>query len=239
VSTDAACRLALAAPLAFAAATGADTIVQEGSLSGKAGPPTEHVITLDLFDTMGGTRELNFVRLDLFITLFAEAVTNGSGGSVDILASLSADYSFVDGPPIAGTEAIIDETVENVGPPIAYLYLDEDMATVTYDLPDDLAPWIGVGTIDLMAVAQMIVADEPPGVIEFSAAGSVTYTATYDYDEVPPCPADLDGDGSVGIDDLLRVLSGWGGPGGDVDGDGTTDIVDLLAVLAAWGQCSA
>ncbi|MCH8164644.1 MAG: hypothetical protein IH889_03460 [Planctomycetes bacterium] len=58
--------------------------------------------------------------------------------------------------------------------------------------------------------------------------------------EPPDCPADLDGDGSVGILDLLVLLSEWGtDPGGppDFDGDGTVGILDLLALLANWGEC--
>jgi hypothetical protein len=47
-------------------------------------------------------------------------------------------------------------------------------------------------------------------------------------------PADLDGDGIVGVADLLIVLATWGTPAGDVNGDGTTDLADLLLVLVAW-----
>ena len=42
-----------------------------------------------------------------------------------------------------------------------------------------------------------------------------------------PCP-DLDGDGTVGITDLLDLLANWGNPYG---------INDLLALLSAWGPC--
>ncbi len=56
-----------------------------------------------------------------------------------------------------------------------------------------------------------------------------------------PCPADLTGDGSVGITDLLIVLALWGPclPDcfGDFDGDGTVGILDLLTLLANWGAC--
>jgi cytochrome c551/c552 len=54
------------------------------------------------------------------------------------------------------------------------------------------------------------------------------------------CPADSDGDGSVGINDLLDLLAAWGpNPGhpADIDGDGTVGINDLLDLLAAWGPC--
>ena len=55
-----------------------------------------------------------------------------------------------------------------------------------------------------------------------------------------PCPADLDGDGSVGISDLLALLAAWGtDPGGppDLDDDGTVGINDLLILLGSWGPC--
>ncbi len=51
------------------------------------------------------------------------------------------------------------------------------------------------------------------------------------------CLADLDGDGMVGVNDLLAIIAQWGGAGGDVDGNGTTDTNDLLAVLSVWGGC--
>ena len=52
---------------------------------------------------------------------------------------------------------------------------------------------------------------------------------------------DIDGDGTVGVVDLLVILGQWGPCGGacvgDVDGDGLVGVGDLLAVLQAWGGC--
>lgn len=50
---------------------------------------------------------------------------------------------------------------------------------------------------------------------------------------------DLDGDGSVGLSDVLVILSSWGGCDGtacpaDLDGDGLVGLGDVLVVLAAW-----
>ncbi len=55
------------------------------------------------------------------------------------------------------------------------------------------------------------------------------------------CPADITGDGTVGVEDLLALLAAWGGcprpcPA-DLDGDGTVGVPDLLALLANWGPC--
>ena len=54
-----------------------------------------------------------------------------------------------------------------------------------------------------------------------------------------PCPADTDGDGVVGIVDLLGLLAAWGtdDPIYDIVPDGDVGILDFLALLAAWGPC--
>lgn len=62
-------------------------------------------------------------------------------------------------------------------------------------------------------------------------------------DSCEPCPADLDGNGSVGAGDLAIVLASWSIGGscgtclGDLDGDGVVNAGDLAALLAAWGPC--
>ncbi len=64
-----------------------------------------------------------------------------------------------------------------------------------------------------------------------------------DGDDVPDacdCTADLDGDGGVGVVDLLRLLAAWDTPAAgppDLDGNGVVDVGDLLILLAQWGPC--
>ena len=62
--------------------------------------------------------------------------------------------------------------------------------------------------------------------------------------ETNDCPADLDGSGSVGFNDLTAVLNAWGdcpeppatcAP--DIDGLGVVGFNDLTIVLNAWGDC--
>lgn len=56
-----------------------------------------------------------------------------------------------------------------------------------------------------------------------------------------PCDGDVNGDGSVGVDDLLLVIGDWACDGvcdGDVTGDAMVNVEDLLVVIAAWGDCS-
>ncbi len=56
-----------------------------------------------------------------------------------------------------------------------------------------------------------------------------------------PCPADLDGDGSVGAPDLAILLGSWGAAGGsgpaDFDSSGDVGAPDLAILLGSWGPC--
>jgi len=58
------------------------------------------------------------------------------------------------------------------------------------------------------------------------------------------CPGDIDGSGSVDIEDLLLVIGQWGNDceGGeacnaDMDGDLDIDVDDLVALIGYWGSC--
>ncbi len=57
----------------------------------------------------------------------------------------------------------------------------------------------------------------------------------------PTCLADLDGDGTVGKDDVALILSNWGtevlpGTFGDADRDGRVTLADIAAIILQWGE---
>ncbi|MBP27143.1 MAG: hypothetical protein QF781_05000 [Phycisphaerales bacterium] len=61
--------------------------------------------------------------------------------------------------------------------------------------------------------------------------------AWYSSDIVDGVFGDINGDGLVGVDDLLQLLAAWGECSGcpeDLDGDGFVGVNDLLAMLGAW-----
>ncbi len=91
-------------------------------------------------------------------------------------------------------------------------------------------------------------ADRGPGVVEggldpFRPGDPGTITFPVDGPAPLACPADLDGNGTVDVADLLRILAAWGPcpPEGDcpedLDDNGRVEVADLLLVLAAWGPC--
>jgi hypothetical protein len=54
------------------------------------------------------------------------------------------------------------------------------------------------------------------------------------------CEGDADGDGAVGVPDLVQLLATWGpccGCRADFDRDDLVGVEDLLVILAAWGPC--
>ena len=55
------------------------------------------------------------------------------------------------------------------------------------------------------------------------------------------CPADVDGSGTVDVEDLILVVLAWGtgDPAADVDGNGIVNVQDLVTVVLAWGKCPA
>ncbi len=69
------------------------------------------------------------------------------------------------------------------------------------------------------------------------------YAVDINGNEIPDvceCLADLSGDGTVDVTDLLALLGAWGltGVPEDLTGDGVVDVNDLLALLGVWGPCA-
>jgi hypothetical protein len=69
---------------------------------------------------------------------------------------------------------------------------------------------------------------------ELGNGSDARYVATVDDNA---CLGDLDGNGHVGVDDLLLMISAWSSSEGDLNNDGTTNVDDLLVLLGAFGPC--
>lgn len=62
-----------------------------------------------------------------------------------------------------------------------------------------------------------------------------------EYQIMDTCPADVNDDETVDIDDLFQVLGAWGQCNDcpeDINEDGQVDIDDVFAVLSDWGPCT-
>lgn len=76
-----------------------------------------------------------------------------------------------------------------------------------------------------------------PRFVDFNFVDGLQYFTVANGGGGNPCPADLDGDGSVAGSDLGVLLGDWGGSTADIDGDGTVAGSDLGIMLGAWGAC--
>ena len=69
-------------------------------------------------------------------------------------------------------------------------------------------------------------------------AVGVSLALSFSTHAAPPCNADLDDDGAVGVKDLLILLGAWGpcpDCPADFDEDGSVGVKDLLVLLGGWG----
>jgi len=94
------------------------------------------------------------------------------------------------------------------------------------------------GTIDLGLF-------RPGGVSSFAMTTIVPAGDQIDPCDMPlgDCPEDIDGNGIVGVGDILAIIDTFGDtgdgtfrPSGDVNGDCTVNVEDILQVVSSWGM---
>ncbi|MBC8200687.1 MAG: S8 family serine peptidase, partial [Planctomycetes bacterium] len=126
--------------------------------------------------------------------------------------------------------------------------------TVTIDGTSFASPYTAGVVALILSVDPTLTPDEIENVLSTTAVdyGSGGYDTTFGHgfvnakaaldavDDGTTCVGDLDGDGNVGVGDLLSVVEQWGacnGCIGDIDGDGSVGVSDILAIVDAWGAC--
>jgi hypothetical protein len=83
-------------------------------------------------------------------------------------------------------------------------------------------------------------ADDLPGRLMGQIIGPDSFCeATRYYNGQFGCPADVDGDGEVGINDMLELLGNWDSDdcNADIDRSGMVTMNDFLDLLGSWGPC--
>jgi len=112
---------------------------------------------------------------------------------------------------------------------------DQCSATMTPTVSGDVLPTdalAGFNGLDLDGAWDIVVADA--ALYDAGSLEGVTLTITVS----SPCPADFNGNGVVGSDDLAILLGAWGqsGVAADLDGGGVGSS-DIAQLLGAWGSC--
>ncbi|MHC4966450.1 MAG: DUF4350 domain-containing protein [Planctomycetota bacterium] len=170
-----------------------------------------------------GTEGFDVAQVDLATVQLSRA--DGVGGSV----------TPSEGPP--GPQSVL----EDVTTPFAGDPCDCD------ELPADGIMDLSMKFWSNEVVEALELGDLSPGdFVELELSGTLldgTEFAASDCIRLVP-PGVVNGDGAVGVTDLLDMLAGWGtcpAPPAeclaDIDDDDNVGVVDLLGLLANWGQC--
>jgi N-acetylneuraminic acid mutarotase len=145
---------------------------------------------------------------------------------------------------IGHTSTVIDEKIYVIGggthtPSRGFSVVEVyDPATDTWttktDMPAQIC-WHSTGVVD----EKIYVFGGSPSGYEIHPPG---FSTVYEYDATPPLVVDFNGDGTVDIKDLLRLIESWGqdDPLCDIApppfGDGIIDAMDLELLMSHWEQ---
>ncbi|MHC4990895.1 MAG: hypothetical protein ACYTJ0_17330 [Planctomycetota bacterium] len=99
--------------------------------------------------------------------------------------------------------------------------------------------WFLPGTGPSVGTSPNPVARQAVGDHGFQSTGPMNLMLTVNV--VPePCPANVNGDNVVDVDDLIEVVLDWGCEGdcaADVNADGVVGVDDVVEVILDWGPC--
>jgi hypothetical protein len=125
--------------------------------------------------------------------------------------------------------------VRNDTPALGTVTLSQSLSTVGSGSDPILLRHGDINQDGLEDIVSVI--DLAPGVRGQNSPAIAVYFNTTEV--VVDCPADIDGDGTVAVNDLLAIIAGWGSADAslDLDGSGFVDVGDLLVIIAAWGAC--
>ena len=133
-----------------------------------------------------------------------------------------------------GDQDIAVVTVDQTGSPLVQIFDNSgSFVFTTSEVAQGEAPsLVSAGDIDGDGLDDLVTLGN--GLLMNGVGSSVDVRA------LCPCYGDTNCDGSVDIEDLLRVLGDFGCSGScsaDINGDGSVDIEDLLVVISQWNGC--
>lgn len=210
--------------------------------------------TLDLY--VVGADPIGIARADLDSDGIDDlAITSETNGTVAILRGTITGYLPALQVPIGNTPSSIvaidfneDEMLDLAiithgasGAPFIHVLQNEgNMQFTTVDTGASEVPALlatgdvnGDGTVQLVSIGSGA-----------SLTGPMSLIALHNVD-MPICPGgDIDGNGTVNVDDLMALIGQWGNDceggedcTGDLDGNLLINVDDLVLLIGVWGPC--
>ncbi len=164
-----------------------------------------------------------------------EAVDGGNGDRFGYRVAVCGDAVII-------AACYDDDHGTNSGSAYYYRFDPDESKWIMHKklVPEDGMEWAEFGyAVALDGDIAVIGAPRDSEIDEESGAAYV-----YDLSTCPYCEADLNGDETVDVLDLLLLLAAWGEcpprsnecPA-DIVADGEVDVLDLLQLLSQWGEC--
>ena len=156
----------------------------------------------------------------------------------DLTGSTNPDALLMDGPKTVTAVFVADQyslTVNVTGQ--GTVALDPNDGTYTYGQNVTLTANAEPGWMFDHWEGDLTGSDNPNALL---ITGPLTVTAVFVVDQ--PCIGDLDGDNTVGLEDLQILLANYGVlsdaqyEDGDLDGDGDVDLSDVQSLLSHYGM---
>ena len=207
----------------------------------------------NLSDLTGLEHATNLIWLDLNIVFLAEDFINNSVSDLSPLAGLTnLTHLWLGDNSISDISAVIGLTN------LEFLYLADNSIS-------DISPLIGLTQLTYLDIGDNSISDISP-LVENTGLGNEDFVdvtgnplsapsinthipalqsrgVMIEFDDIVAQPADVNGDGSVNILDLVSVASQFGEKGQnlatDVNRDGIVDVRDLVLVAGMFGEAAA
>lgn len=192
-----------------------DIPIGEGSITAMR---IEQQVALDIALVSAGDGHWTFAaNIPVLVTVEAEILGSPTGpvplaAMLSLAGTLEASGGGLDFQASASWES--EETVDD--PPLSFV-------DIPFEAPTIIPP--GQTAHLLLSAGADSATSTNTGMLYLEAHGQGTL------------PGDVDGDGVVGVSDLLAVIAAWGPCSScseDINADGVVNVSDVLAVIANW-----